>query len=455
MSPHKKQENLDLGPAIVELRDEKKIRWDGIGKTLDISPERARNIYRALKGRMNRNPGETKEKLEVKEISVNEKQVTYQGPQIKTIEQLVIAAEVDLDVWEVVRPKINKWDGYRANKEKDIVFEKGIATGYTKDYGGLYIAPLFQVQFSLERKVRLPFEPFISKVYVQSKSRSVPHKGTGMLDMALVIPDTHFAFKRSRSGKLEPLHDRLAISVVLQVAESFSFSKIILLGDNFDFPDLTRKFPVSPEFYQETQLALNEFGWFLGELRSANPDAEIDDIEGNHDRRLVSLIVNQVSQIYQVHQRGVSRSAWEIPNLLSFDELGINWADDYPNGKVWINKGLRCIHGEGLSASKVVSKSDVSTIFGHIHRLEQDSRTVYGREGSRTITAMCPGFLGRVDGIIPGTKSDQNWTQGFAVVYYNNEESSIVHVPIRDGVAIFDRSLWVGKDYSSDMVFKE
>jgi hypothetical protein len=91
-------------------------------------------------------------------------------------------------------------------------------------------------------------------------------------------------------------------------------------------------------------------------------------------------------------------------------------------------------------------------IFGHIHRYDASSRALYSRNGYRVITAYCPGFLGKMDGSVPGVKADQRWSQGIGIVHHSgSEEPSIEHLPISNGRMLFGGEVLLGQDYSDQL----
>jgi hypothetical protein len=455
-----KEQIENLGESVAYMRDVDGMTWDYIGARINLPPETCRNAYRKCKkegkhdsveGNSDSSHTKSTENGETYEETTEDKnnhQVSYTGERITTLEQLLEFSHVDLNVWEVDHYVINKWEGYRAAKSNDLKFTSGVMDGWTKDTGGIVVSPLFQIKVWLIRKNPEPLIPFISVVKVSGHTHPKKQYAPGKMGMWLIIPDVQMGFKRnSLTGKLEPIHDRRAMNIVSQIAGAFPFEGVIWLGDLDDMTDVTDHFIHSPEFDQTLQPTLNETAWWLSEICSACPDAQKYYICGNHEQRLETAIISKVPQIYNVKNRKMIYSYWELRNLLSLDDMGIQWKGPYPNGEVWITDRLRAVHGQETTAVAVVNKADCSTIFGHLHRVEQASRTVWSRGGYRTITAYCPGFLGSMSGIVPGTKDKQNWSQGFAIVQCDQDGETIEHIPIYNGSAIYDRSRWVGVDY--------
>jgi len=271
---------------------------------------------------------------------------------------------------------------------------------------------------------------------------------------ALVLPDTHWGFKRDQhTGKLTPFHDRRALGVALALAASYPFDTLIFLGDTLDLAEWSDKFTRTPDFYFTTQGAIIEAAWWLARFRAALPAAEMGVIEGNHDERMRDAIARHLSAAY--HLRPATEinlpPALSVPRLLGLDAINARWVGDYPNGEFWLNDRLVCIHGDkaragpGDTAKAMVSNAVRSVVFGHIHRIERATRTLDERDGSRVISAVSPGCLCRVDWTVPGHARGQNWQQGLSVAHYKPDGwHAIETINIDEGSAV-----WAGNVYQS------
>ncbi len=106
----------------------------------------------------------------------------YRGTQIKTLEELLIYAEVDTSVWEVEKWVANKWE----------VGARNPATGE------ILTAPLFQIKAWLRRKViETTIKDLMQSVLEAFKAEAptripvqYPPRGDGMLEIAIV--DLHY-----------------------------------------------------------------------------------------------------------------------------------------------------------------------------------------------------------------------------------------------------------------------
>jgi hypothetical protein len=116
---------------------------------------------------------------------------------IKTLEQLLKAAEVDLDVWEVERHIINKWEVGRRNKTVDLEWDEGVMVGNVNDKGNIFVEPLWQVKIWLKRRTAyVEGREWTKKLLAQFAEaapslKKIPyaHKDGYLLEVS--IPDLH------------------------------------------------------------------------------------------------------------------------------------------------------------------------------------------------------------------------------------------------------------------------
>lgn len=271
------------------------------------------------------------------------------------------------------------------------------------------------------------------------------------LRRAVVWPDIQAGFKRDmRTGALEPIHDRAALDVAVQITNHVQPDRIVYLGDNLDLPDWSLKYLRAPEFYWTTQAAAVELAWWIAQCQAAVKNY----LEGNHERRLSVAIEANLIAAYGL------RPALDlggppllsVERLLGLDELGVCYNGPYPAGEVWLNDNLRLVHGEAVRAGSgdtvraVVDDLRHSEMQGHIHRLEMASKTAWTIRGAKVYHSFSPGTLCRLTpGLVPGSKHRQNWQQGIAVIDYEDGGEHDFHVnlvPIYEGYALFDGRRW-------------
>jgi hypothetical protein len=107
--------------------------------------------------------------------------------------------------------------------------------------------------------------------------------------------------------------------------------------------------------------------------------------------------------------------------------------------------------GPGDSAKAVINKTTYTTIFGHIHRRELVSRRIKSRDGDIIQHAICPGCACHIDGRVPGSTSEQQWQQGFAVVEYTDAIENIITISIDEGVAIYDGKVYKARNRDAEI----
>lgn len=309
----------------------------------------------------------------------------------------------------------------------------------TKDEEGeAHIHDLYAVRLLVKTRAAEPEWPVVQPA---TPTRITPVKNSGRAirdgEVAVILPDPQIGYRfHQDTGEYDPFHDDKAIDVALQIVREVKPDKVIWLGDFLDLAEFGR-YEQEAAFARTTQLSIDRGHYVLSQVRAVAPQASQTVIEGNHDRRLQNMIVANAKAAFGLRQADKPGS-WpvlSVPHLLRFDELGVEYAGGYPAASVWINRGLRCIHGfkvrsGGSTAAAVVKDDHVSTIFGHIHRVETQylTRQEFGGN-ARTLVAHSPGSLCRIDGAVPSATgsttldgrpvlSHENWQNGLSVVHY-------------------------------------
>jgi predicted phosphodiesterase len=269
---------------------------------------------------------------------------------------------------------------------------------------------------------------------------------------AVIGADTQIGFDMDEFGKLTPYHDDSAIDIFQQIVMIENPDITALAGDVLDLAEQGR-WAQEPRFANTTQHALERGREMAAEVR-ARTNGKIVWIEGNHDKRMQGFMEANNKASMGLRKAGYPDSwpVMSLPNLIGLDEFDTEYIDAYPAGRYWITDGLQVIHGT-KSASKASTASQyanetphISTIFGHSHRLEIQSRTVFDRAGKIRTMNVNPGCLCRVDGVVPsvhgarhldGSKATyyENWQQGVAVIRYRDSGEFYVElVQIEDGL---------------------
>lgn len=370
---------------------------------------------------------------------------TNEANNVRTLDDLLREAPVDLKVWRAESHEINSWPTTAKNKvTQELISRRN-----------------WQVRAKFVRIQPVPIHPAVQPLSINAEITPPSKARRDGIQQTLILTDPQFGFHKDiNTGRLEPFHDRKALDVALQIAQAVQPDRIIWLGDMEDLPDWSDRFLRSPEFYWTTQPSIIETVWWLAQFRLACPDADILILEGNHDKRLQDALLKHLPAAYNLRPPSEMHlpPALSIPRLLDLDTLHIEYVPDYPNGIVWLNQAAAVIHGDvargnpGATVAKVVKDNDVTVIQGHIHRTEWASRTIHSPTGRRPVYAFCPGCLCRIDGAVPGVKKRQNWQQGIGIVYHDDEsEATPVPIPIRRGKAIHGGVLYEARNRLEDL----
>jgi len=280
-------------------------------------------------------------------------------------------------------------------------------------------------------------------------------------ETAVILPDIQFGYYRDSNAELVSTHDEAALTIALNIVATSNADKVILVGDNMDFPEFG-KYRLSPAFALTTQASIDRATRFSAELRAAAPNADIVWLAGNHEERLPNYVLDNAKAAFGLRS-GNTPDNWpvlSVPHLCRFDEYGIRYLAGYPASSYWINERIRVIHGDkvasgGSTAHKYLATSKTSVVFGHIHRREWAERSREDFDGPKTILAASPGTLAKTDGAVPSTKGGidldgrplpivEDWQQGLAVVTYQPGDGEFWYeqIPIHSG-----RAWWRGKLY--------
>lgn len=282
---------------------------------------------------------------------------------------------------------------------------------------------------------------------VEVKYVERPALPTKLFTTTLVVPDMQVGFLRDlESGKLVPIHDPEAIQAALEITAHIRPDKIVHIGDALDMTEWSR-FLQHDEFHRTTQPSVDECSRIMALFRSASGEREnLDDfIPGNHERRAREYIQKNARAAYNLRPAMKTPKDWPaftIPWLLNFDKLKLSYAGEWPGGEVYIQNNLRATHD-------LAKKTDlnVSTIYGHLHRVFQNTRTIYTRYGMERIVEACVGCLCKVGTRAsklalmrtntPSNQGRNDWQNGLCVVTSDGKDFAIELIQIENGRAIY------------------
>lgn len=381
--------------------------------------------------------------------------VYAKGGDIKTVEGLLEAAEIDLDEWVVQRSQINKWAVGAKAKKADLKWTDGRIDGSLEERG-LVIAPLWQVKVWLIRREPVAVRPVIQPVECGYTAREalLPEKG---LTRAMFVGDAQMGYKRDAAdGRLVEFHDRRVLDLALQVAFAAGVDLVYFGGDLLDMTDWTDRFVREPAFYQTTQPAICEAHWWLRQFREAGMGVQV--MEGNHEKRMRTAMMAHLPAAYDLKPADMDvPPSMSVRSLLQLDELGVGWVGGYPDELQWLNDEFAVCHGDvaqkapGSTARATLDDKRAKVVFFHAHRIEMASMVWRTSSGPMAAFAFCPGCACHVDGRVPGSKKGCNWTQGFAIVDYDDRMASVQAIPVEDGRAVWDRMVFEGRDRIEDL----
>ena len=125
---------------------------------------------------------------------------------IRTPEELIAAADLNLNIWEVVKAKVNSWPVASKNK----------------DTGEVTVTRLWQVSLDLRSRL-LPLMPLVEWLPPQPYHVTPAFEDHGDSRRAVILPDMQIGYKwvlDAPTPYLEPTHDRAAIDLALRLIGS-------------------------------------------------------------------------------------------------------------------------------------------------------------------------------------------------------------------------------------------
>jgi predicted phosphodiesterase len=237
-------------------------------------------------------------------------------------------------------------------------------------------------------------------------------------DVWLIPGDMHF-----------PIQDPNAIRVMKRWFEREYIHKcrmgVILQGDSVDSHSVTRhpknaeRFAAFPTLVSEAR-TIHHFLTWAGETDNGGYY-----LQGNHE--------DWVADIIQQHPGLEGAPGMEFQTLTGLGEIpGIEWV---PYGS-WIQLGehVHICHGDHPGFPKAISGvarkyPNQCTIYGHTHKSDYETWTIYDRGVAKTMWAMNVGHMGQV----PEYVQDPDWQRAFGVVEFFGDRG--------DGQPLFRGSL--------------
>lgn len=234
--------------------------------------------------------------------------------------------------------------------------------------------------------------------------------------LELVIADLHI-----------PYHDPVAVSTVFDYVEA-NYTKpdiVVILGDLLDFYKVSyfAKDPTKMSIKDELDMGYT----FLLGLRDEYPDARIIYYEGNHEQRLNRYLMERASEVYELVE-GL------IEDKLHLDELQIEYVTNpFRIGKLWHLHGHEKAGrgGNPEYITNVIWKYvHDNFIVGHFHRSQE--KVFKSIDG----TLYWGGAVGHLATTMDYAKLN-NWTQGFAIIHYDNTGNFVTELKTIHNGAVY------------------
>ena len=387
--------------------------------------------------------------------------ITVNDPRIKSVAELMDYLSIDRKVWEVSDFQAKSWTV--AMKLKILVRdENGDPVVQDKRYV-TYQQPFVVDNVGITAKFRRKLTGMVKPVVDMTPVIFPEAVADREIETILVVPDTQHGFIWEEGHrKLTPLHDRRAIDAVWQLSEYLRPEGIVHLGDGPDFAEFSLKYSRGKEHDDTTQPAINEL--YFDNKRFRGTTQRMWMLTGNHEDRLPRLLqeraacIDQLRPAYNVtgEEPEIPDPLLEIRRVLSLDDLDIELKGPYGKEDLWLWDGrVRFVHdpgvlkgGGGKTANALLPKISVTTIYGHIHRLEYASKTTHDSFGGPKIVQACsPGCLCRVDGMVPGATAKPDWQHGCVIVTCDaNGNIHVQPIPVLNGSLTYNGKVFHGRD---------
>jgi UDP-2,3-diacylglucosamine pyrophosphatase LpxH len=243
------------------------------------------------------------------------------------------------------------------------------------------------------------------------------------------IPDTHGC-----------LVDKDAIAAFLSDLEVIKPAEIVMLGDHLECGGFlaqhhTLGYVAQTEYtFDEDVMATNAL---LDSIQTICPNATIDYLEGNHERRIENWCVTEA--LRNTRDAEYLRRMFSASSVLGLEQRGIKWIRQgrYYDGlpiPATIKRGC-CYFTHGSStakhaASEHVKKFGGNVVYGHTHRADSYViRTI----GAGVIGAWSPGCLCILQPLWQHT-NPTDWSHGYGLQLVSDDGSFLhINVPVING----------------------
>lgn len=266
-------------------------------------------------------------------------------------------------------------------------------------------------------------------------------------------------------GEYIPIHDERAMRVARLLLKANRPDVIVNLGDSVDLPQFSRFDKDSTHFNNHTlQRSFQRVHDYYAELRADNPQAEIHEVDSNHNTRLGKFVLKNMPDLWQFRPAGTPKEAWPMltyPYMANLDALDIKWHSGYDAAQYEYANDMIFKHGKEIrsngSTADLQSKKNpyANIVVGHGHKYQAHTRTT--PDGQYLFAIQAPALC-KITGEVSGYGSAvddmgypvfryQDWQQGIVFIKdYGNGVYEHEVVFIRDGKAHHNGKLYEAGD---------
>lgn len=326
---------------------------------------------------------------------------------IQTLDQLLKACKVDLNLWRVDRHEIKTYQGYRRDEFKDLYFDDGKISGTVSDKGDIRLVTMFAVKAWLVRREEAPYENALEKLAVSLGKLSprvpaLPRKAKGDHLLIPAFFDSHFgrltmdgAYTTQRA-KSEMIDTASAmISRVLSMGVNVSEVLFPVGNDGINVDNL--KNTTTRGTWQEMSGNVRDaaLAYCEANIEAINRYSEIAPVdvvivEGNHDR-LLSYMVGLVLGAYFKNNKRVKVDSASDPNHpRKYREYGVNLIGMEHGDRVKPHDLALIMANE---QPEMWARTKYRTFLrGHFHQEREVIHSVHGTGAVQIVTfpAFCP-----------------------------------------------------------------
>lgn len=245
------------------------------------------------------------------------------------------------------------------------------------------------------------------------QERAAAMAGLGRLARVLIMSDLHM-----------PDHDPRALALAAQIAGWLHPDVIVLNGDTFDFPTISR-FPTHHSHkHEDTFKAVRKpYTAFIQSLSVSCAGTAIIHLDGNHNARLGSYLSEHPQFLETILDQyaALIRADGRVLYMGEMQELSL--------------PGLLIQHGRraGMNAGKQALEDlggNHPVVQGHTHRPATYHKRVYHRQGYAVVTSAVTGCLCNMPPqyMAHQTAQTHHWLQGVAVAHVDMAHGLMTNV---------------------------